>query len=299
MKGQPIMPGIGNSVNGMDISLIDETLDINLTENYHISIQGSLNGYSFSILDKRRNKYILLRYMPFEQQLSPEEFVLRVDELHSWDEYLSRNFGSASFIWLSTRYTIVPESLFDTQNLRTYFSFNQEPDETDSLFYNAVRSAGAVIIFAVPRGLCDRLTGWNGKVRFYSQITPFVERLVTDYGGKDEKYKAMVNVHPGFIDMAVLKGNSLKLCNSYGCKNEKDFIFFLLYVFEQLRLNQEETPVFLSGDIDRNSPHFEMLKKNIRKISFEKYSDHFNYSYKFMEVEPHRFSNLLNLNLCE
>ncbi len=283
----------------MDLTLIDETFDLSITENYNISIQASLNGYSFSILDKRRNKYILLRNQGFNQQLTEEELAAKLGDALREDELLTRVYGSVSFVYLSGRYTIVPESLFDTENLKAYFSFNQELFETDKLYYNNVKAAGAVIIFAIPVELTEKLTDWNGKVKFYSQIAPFVENFVTNYGEKDDKYKVMVNLHPGFTDIAVLKGNSLKLCNSFGCKNEKDFIYFLLYVFEQLRLNQEDTQVFIAGDIQKNSPHYEILKKHIRNISFEKYSNHFNYSYKFMEVESHRFSNLLNLNMCE
>lgn len=293
------MPVTGNSSIGMDLTLIDETFDLSITENYHISIQVSLNGYSFSILDKRRNKYILLRNQSFSQQPAQGELAGRLDEVLQEDEFLSHIFGSVSFVYLAERYTIVPESLFDTENLKAYFSFNHELFETDKLYYNNVKPAGAVIIFAVPGELTEKLTGWNSKVKFYSHITPLVDHLVTDYGGKDDKHKVMVNLHSGFTDVAVLKGNSLKLCNSFGCKNEKDFIYFVLYVFEQLKLNQDDTPVLISGDIQRNSPHYEMLKKHIRKISFEKYSNHFNYSYKFLEVEAHRFSNLLNLNMCE
>jgi len=41
-----------------NVAFVDETLDINLTQLYHLSIQSDLNGLSFCILDPVRNKYI-------------------------------------------------------------------------------------------------------------------------------------------------------------------------------------------------------------------------------------------------
>ncbi len=54
----------------MDIVFIDETFDINQTKNYNISIQAGLNGYSFSVIDPVRNKYILLKHIAFKGEMT-------------------------------------------------------------------------------------------------------------------------------------------------------------------------------------------------------------------------------------
>ena len=43
------------------LELFDETLDINSTENYELSVQVSPDGFPFCLLDTIRNKYVLLR----------------------------------------------------------------------------------------------------------------------------------------------------------------------------------------------------------------------------------------------
>ncbi len=43
------------------LELFDETLDINSTENYELSVQVSTDNLSFCILDTLRNKFVLLR----------------------------------------------------------------------------------------------------------------------------------------------------------------------------------------------------------------------------------------------
>ena len=43
------------------LELFDETLDINSTENYEISVELSTDSISFCVLDTIRNKFIMLR----------------------------------------------------------------------------------------------------------------------------------------------------------------------------------------------------------------------------------------------
>ncbi len=50
-----------------DFAFIDETLDINLTQSYKLSIQVSLNGLSFCILDQLQGKYIVFSHKNFEK----------------------------------------------------------------------------------------------------------------------------------------------------------------------------------------------------------------------------------------
>ena len=50
----------------MDVlELIDETFDKDRTETYELSIQVSLNGFSFAVKDTIRNTFIVLISKPF------------------------------------------------------------------------------------------------------------------------------------------------------------------------------------------------------------------------------------------
>ena len=49
-----------------EFAFIDETLDINLTQSYYLSIQLSLNGLSFCIHDPVRKIYIAFSNKKFD-----------------------------------------------------------------------------------------------------------------------------------------------------------------------------------------------------------------------------------------
>lgn len=72
------------------LELFDETLDINSTGNYEMSLQVSPDSLTFCILDTIRNKYILIRsFHPEKNRIFSSE---QLGELVGKDDFLSRNF---------------------------------------------------------------------------------------------------------------------------------------------------------------------------------------------------------------
>ena len=67
------MPVTGSKSSGrLSFELLDETLDLNNTETYHLSIQVALDGFLFAILDPARSKYLGLKKYSFEKTFNPD-----------------------------------------------------------------------------------------------------------------------------------------------------------------------------------------------------------------------------------
>ena len=77
-----------------------------------------------------------------------------------------------------------------------------------------------------------------------------------------------LNVQEEQLDVIILEGDKLVLCNSFLFKTPEDFIYYVLFCLEQLRLNPETIPVILSGSIEKEDANYEMLYTYIRNISF-------------------------------
>ena len=80
-----------------DLSLLDETLDINITRSYHLSIQIDLDGFSFCILDTTRNKYVALKHYSFDQESDNLEGEIKA--VFDKDEFLNQEFKSSKLIF--------------------------------------------------------------------------------------------------------------------------------------------------------------------------------------------------------
>ncbi len=282
----------------MDIVFIDETFDLNQTKNYHISIQAGLSGYSFSILDPLRNKYILLKHYAFKGELTPLQLEEKVSGIQGEDEFLTHEYKSVLFSYQGPKYTLIPGPLFSKDKLKSYFEFNHHLDDLDEIHYNRFKSTDAFNVFAVPAELSGIIFRSFGNVRYYHTITPVAENGLIKHGGKNGQTEVLVNITGKFVDIVVVKGEKLLLCNTFPWKNDDDLVYFILYVYEQLKLDNHETPLIISGEVKKDSAVYAMLGSYIRKTGFEKRNDHFIYSYTFNDIDAHWFVNLFNLRLC-
>lgn len=282
----------------VEFELIDEAFDLNITSQYHISIQVSLDGYCFSVLDTRRNKYILLKNYLFPEETDNEKLLSHIAGLQEKDEFLLKDYRSVSVILVSEKSTMVPLPLFIESNIEKYFAFNHGLSSDSEVRYNRLKQTDAVNIFPVATTLEKIILQRFPNARLYCQSTPFVEKILMDGKNKTQDARIYVNVHKSFIDIVVARHNKIELMNSFRYKTESDFTFFILYVFDQLKLNPDEVPVNFCGEIKKDSSHSELIKSFLGKVNFEKYSTQSLYSYTLANVPAHRFYNLLNLYHC-
>ncbi|MGF1586007.1 MAG: DUF3822 family protein [Bacteroidales bacterium] len=282
----------------MDSVFIDETFDLNQTGNYHISIQAGLDGYSFSVLDPVRNKYILLKHYKLSEISDITLLEDKIHEIQKNDEFLSREYKSALFSYQSPKYTIIPGPLFNKQNLRSYFEFNQHLDDLDEIHYNKLNNTDAYNLYIIPSRLACLVKKAFDNVRYYHQVTPFIENGLMQYGGKTFRRSVLVNLYGKYADVIVVQGEKLILSNTFPWKTDQDLVYFILYVYEQLKLSGEDVPLVISGSIKKRSEAYELLKVYIKKVGFESRNDTFQYSYTLNDIDLHWFTNLFNLKLC-
>jgi hypothetical protein len=93
------------------LELFDETLDINSTANYELSLQMSPNGFAFTILDTIRNKYVLFRSTePDENKYFTAD---SIDEIIRTDDFTNKKYKKVNIVIPSPKFTMVPSPLFD------------------------------------------------------------------------------------------------------------------------------------------------------------------------------------------
>lgn len=281
-----------------DLSLLDETLDINITKSYHVSIQIDLNGFSFCLLDTIRNKYVALKHYPFD--IHSEGAGEKLRTVFERDEFLKREFKGAKMIFTTRQSTLVPHPLFDKENVQDYFSFNHSlQDNHYGIFFNRLKHADAYVVFAVPDYVPSVMKEYLPAVKLFHQSVPLIENILLDRKNRKEQAIVWMNISEKLFDIVVIDDKKLKLYNCFSFHDVNDLLYFTLYVFEQQKLDPGKTEILLSGKITKTREEYEVLRKYIRNIRFDTPNPQFTYSYTFNQIPSHTYLNLLNLYPCE
>ncbi len=281
-----------------DLSLLDETLDINITKSYHLSIQIDLNGFSFCLLDTIRNKYVALKHYSFD--LLSEDPGKNIRAVFEQDEFLKQEFKGSKMIFTTKKSTLIPQPLFNKENVTDYFSFNHSPNKNHyEIFFNRLKHAEAYVVFAMPAYLPSLIQDYIPSVKLFHQSVPLIENIYLNRRNRKDRVIVYMNISEKLFDIVVIDDKKLNLYNCFSFQDENDLLYFTLYVFEQQKLDPGNTEIILSGRITKTMKQFEILKKYIRHIRFDTPNRQFAYSYTFNEIPSHIYLNLLNLYPCE
>lgn len=279
-----------------DFAYIDETLDINLTQSYQLSIQLNLNGLSFCLYDPVQNKYVALVHRNFSY-IEFNDFLNQLEDFVTNDELLRESYKSVKLMWTTSKSALIPSDIFSLENVKTQFEFTQKMDDLDELHYNHVKYIDSVSVFTIPNPIANIFSKNYTNIQFYNQQISYIEHIFSKYHSATKKI--FINLHKEFFDIAVTEGSNLLLYTNFKYKTDMDLIYYIMNVFNQYQNKVSHTDVIISGLIHKKSETYLKLKEFIPHIKFDKHPEDFTYSYTFNKLPNNSFINLFNLNHCE
>ena len=105
-----------------------------------------------------------------------------------------------------------------------------------------------------------------------------------------EEKVMFVNVFKNTFDIVVLENKNLILSNSFSYQTKEDFIYYILFVAEQLQLNNEEFKLYFTGEITFESEIYKIVYTYIKNVFFLESSQAI---FKELDAEKHSNSILL------
>lgn len=280
------------------VKFLDKSFNSNNINNYHLSLQISLKGFSLCLLDRERNKFIALENYYFDKISSYNILLEEIQEIFNDYNILNQNYNHVKLLFTTTKFTFIPSPFFDHKEINTFFSFNHEISENETIHTNYTYGNSSYTVFSIPDIIETFFKEKFPNLKIYHHSCPMIEDILLQSKLNDNKPKVYLNILQDIVDFVVVDNNNLKIFNTFSYTCESDFIYFILNAFNRLKLSSVETPITISGIIKTNDKKIETLKKYIKQIVFARYPGHFEYAYGFNEIPEHYFINLINLYQC-
>ncbi|MBC2840222.1 DUF3822 family protein [Robiginitalea sp. SC105] len=233
---------------------------------YKLSIQVSLNGLSFCILDTIGKRLALSHSLRFNEELSPYDLQRELRESLRVNGVLDFTFSEVIAIHRNALFSLVPQALFSEDDLANYLKFNAKILPTDHLDYDAIDGLDAMNVYVPFANVNNYLYDLFGEFEFKHTATVLLETLVKlpNSGTGEICY---VHLAEGQMDMAVFTGKKLQYFNSFSCSNEADIMYYLLFALEQLQLDPSTIKLRLLGEVEEGDATYELASRYIENIS--------------------------------
>src|SRR5699024_9399100 len=106
-----------------------------------------------------------------------------------------------------------------------------------------------------------------GAFTFRHTAAPFITRAL-DIAKDSHLPEVFLEVFSSHFMLSVVQNCNLLLCNDFDYQTHEDLIYYLLFTFKQLELNNETLKLHLSGALDKGTPTYDLLETYIRHIHF-------------------------------
>lgn len=245
---------------------LQKTSNIQNTIQYRLSVQVSLNGLSFLVTNPQASEVVFFMEKMFDYSTTPEELLMEIESIMFNNEILNSNFQEVTLVYSSPIYSLVPLSLFDKTKASEYLKFNSKILANDYMAQDILQDHDLVVVYVPFMNVNNFLFEKYGSFSYYHSTSVLLNSII-----EREKYslpKMYLHFQKSSFDCIVLKNGEIQLCNSYSYKTPEDFIYYTLFCMEQLKLNPENLPVILSGEIEKEDENYQIAYTFIRNIEF-------------------------------
>jgi hypothetical protein len=279
-------------------SIVDESFDPALSSSYYLSIQVSLDGFSFCTYDPIRNRFIRFKEHLFEK---PDTNWNSTLNLIKTEDSLKLSYKKVIVLYHTSQYTIIPSSLYKSEKAEALLAFtHHETLDGKSLQTNKIRMADVMNLFAVPTSVIDEISNTLSGTSIHTlhHLTPFLD-TEPKMDASDEK-GSVIRLHIGInqFDIVVFENKELKLCNHFSFSNDNELLYYLLFIYDQAKIQPDKTQVLVSGAINRSSSRYELLKSYCKNISIENPESHLIFGFDTRQIDQIKHINLFNSVLC-
>ncbi len=280
------MTGLRSSV-----SYFDRIFDKALSEKYYLSIRFQPDGLFFSIYDAADQKYIGFQSV----------MLAGITDIYSYlsgDGLLRNSFQKKVCIVPTSKYTIVPNSLYIPERTSEYFSFVHQKPVHEEIKVSNLTTDDAKLVYSSDMAWFQLIEEFFPEATIFPGIAAHSNYCLPKYKGS-RKSVMLLNLHDDNFDILLIEEGKLIFCNNFNYKSPEDIIYYAIFVIDQLKVNAEKVEIKLSGNILEKSNLIKLLRKYIRTVDVLDYHNNIQLSYALSEVEIFRYFDLFNPRLCE
>jgi hypothetical protein len=251
--------------------------EYNHLTNLELSIQISLSGLSFCVLNPDTKTIIELKSQVFSIKKTPTELLDAVIHLFNTEEILNQNFSSINIIHVNDWSTLVPKALFKEDYLADYLKFNTKILKTDFITFDEIITNESINIYVPFTNINNYIFDKYGSFTYKHFSTILIEQLLVKEKHSSDT-KVYVNIDTNNFEIIAIKEGGLLLYNTFEYHTKEDYIYYLLFTLEQLQLNPETLQLVLLVLINKEDDVYNITNKYIRNVSFGNRMDTYNFT---------------------
>jgi len=264
---------------------------------YFLSVQLGKDALYVAVLDLKSNTYLALEEYIFEGLQNVFQLKSEFERCVKSSSLLQAQFEKVNIGIINEYNSVIPDAFYDEERINDYFEITQGKQEDYLISEQKLVNLNARNIFAIPRILNEAIVSFFPSASINHAFTSLIDGLALKYK-QVEGDSIVIHIQYSHFEFLYFKDGLLQYVNSFNYTTAEDFIYYTLFVFEQLGLNTEKIDVEVLGEVDQDSSIYNLLFKYVRNVSFGSRPKVLNYSTALDPFSGNYYYNLFQQFLC-
>ncbi|GGK70113.1 hypothetical protein GCM10011405_17700 [Rufibacter glacialis] len=282
--------------------VLDDAFAPSESASAHLYISFGAHRIRVGVLDAQRNKFVALEDYEAETPSTVENAIATLQDLSASNPLLQeRKWQQVRIGIKNQQFTLIPETLFDLNAREEYLRLNAvvEPEQ-EVVDHHEHPRLELVNVFTVPAALEAWLAMQflDSPVEFVHQTSALMEGFL-HMAERSTRPQLFIYVDKNYVTLVVLQGLKLEFCNSFFFTTSEDFIYYVLFVLQEKKMNPDQDQVMVWGELLLDSELHEVLRTYIRHVQFGKKPTDVGFSYRFDTLFNHRNFDMYSLHFCD
>ncbi|MDR3140234.1 MAG: DUF3822 family protein [Tannerellaceae bacterium] len=226
----------------MTISIPD-TFIVDNSGKYIMSIRLWPGGLSFSAHNPNEPKSYIFRNIDFDRNIP---YSTSLKEVFFANECLVWPYKRTCVLSVTPHYTLIPGELFSEKQKNEWLAFNFTSHEKHTLS-DSIGKEDVKIVYDIDEEVYEFCSRSLTNPVFVNYLTP--QLIVFQKQSQAEKSGHMfVVIHENRVDISCFSEGSLHFVNTFTFDRPDDILYYTLYIWRKMEMNQLQDQFSLAGD---------------------------------------------------
>ncbi|MEN8203324.1 MAG: DUF3822 family protein [Bacteroidota bacterium] len=245
-------------------SIISNTISQDIRQKGHQSIRFAPDGFSVLISDASYSP-VYLRHYSFDSPVQADQLSAEYGRILEESELLTFE-GETVFIVDSLALTVVPKAFFNETQSKALLDKAAKIKESDRIYHRFIKTRNFFVLFAVSEEIEALKKLFTGEVKIIHASECILSLADQVKSSDHQRGLIAVDVQKYTLDILVIQEDQIRLLNRYALKDPSDFIYYTLNTMNQLDLDRETIPIYLSGIVHEEHELYGLLGKYVRQL---------------------------------
>lgn len=280
----------GNNHSNLDIEYKSDKFNPKSTEKYHLSVEILNTSILYTLFCTEELKYIYFKRVSYNSQ-NTDELIKYLNK-----EYLlKKEYSTSTISYSSDTLTLIPNEYYLDNQKEKVLGFIE--DNTGDIKSEDIHQIDAKIIYSINKKLQNIIKEIQPQIIEKHTTNILIDQLIRQYNTLEEK-SAFLFVQDSSIQIIVLNRDKLLFQNTFPIDSEIDILYYTLLSYEQLKLDPENTKLYLYGNTKKGDKIYSVLYDYIRYVNIGNLSNQLLFSNKLNKIDDHKYFALFNQILC-